>query len=190
MAGKLIFPDKTPYNITSRISLNDDEITTYSRTDGTFVLYNVGPGVHQLDVHNPYHFFSQVRIQLKEDAMDNPKCLEYAYPGATKVATAHPLILQAHGLYEYFEKRQGFTIMSLVSNPMVLMGVMMVGMMFFMPKMMDSLDPEEKERMRKQMEMQKDPSKMLTHLWGELTGTPEEEPKRTKAVTRSANKRE
>lgn len=139
-----------------------------------------------MDVHNTYHFFSQVRILLKEDAMDSPKCLEYAYPGASKVATVHPFLLQTHGSYEYFEKKPGFTIMSILSNPMILMGVVMVGMMFLMPKMMDNLDPEEKERMRKQMEMQKDPSKMLTQLWGELTGTPEDEPKRTKAVARGA----
>ena len=45
-----------------------------------------------------------------------------------------------------------------------------LGMMFLMPKMMEGLDPEEKERMKQQMEMQKDPSKMLSQLWGDISG--------------------
>lgn len=45
-----------------------------------------------------------------------------------------------------------------------------VGMMFLMPKMMEGLDPEEKERMKQQMEMQKDPTKMLSQLWGDISG--------------------
>jgi hypothetical protein len=36
----------------------------------------------------------------------------------------------------------------------------MGGMMFMMPKMMEGLDPEQKEQMQRQMEMQQDPSKV------------------------------
>jgi len=38
-----------------------------------------------------------------------------------------------------------------------------------MPKMMDQLEPEEKARMKQQMAMQSDPTKMLGQLWGDLT---------------------
>jgi len=38
-----------------------------------------------------------------------------------------------------------------------------------MPKMMENLEPEEKARMKRQMAMQSDPSKMLGQLWGDLT---------------------
>jgi len=53
---------------------------------------------------------------------------------------------------------------------MLLMMGFSVVLMFFMPKMMDNLDPEQKEQMQKQMEMQSDPSKMLQQLWGDLSG--------------------
>ena len=45
--------------------------------------------------------------------------------------------------------------------------------MFLMPKMMEGLDPEEKARMKQQMEMQKDPTKMLSQLWGDMSGEAE-----------------
>jgi hypothetical protein len=58
---------------------------------------------------------------------------------------------------------------------MVLMMVFGCGMMFIMPKMMEGMDPEEKAKMKQQMEAQKDPSKMLSQMWGDLTGAGAEE---------------
>jgi len=179
--GVLYYPDKRPFNITSRVTLNNDEYTTYSRSDdGTFVLYNVPPGIHQIDVHNPDYHFASVKVQLKEDDMDSPKCLEYAYPGAAKTPIpSSPITLYALARLEYFEKRQGFSIFSLFKNPMVMMMGVSVVMMLLTPKMMEGMEPEEKEKMKKQMEMQKDPAKMLSQLWGEMT-SPEPEPETSK----------
>jgi ER membrane protein complex subunit 7 len=163
--GTLLLPDDTPVNMT-RLSLNAGEQLTYSRLDGTFAFYNVPPGVHLVDVHSHTLMFSQIKIQLLEDSMDSPNCIEYTYPGANKQPIAHPLVLRAHATYEYFEHRPGFSVVSLLRNPMLLMMLFTVGMMYLMPKMMDNLEPEEKEKMRAQMEMQKDPTKMLSQLFG------------------------
>ena len=155
----------------TRVSLNAGEQHTYSRLDGTFAFYNVPPGVHLVDVYSHEFMFSQVKIQLLEGFMDAPKCIEYAYPGANKQSVAHPLILTAYATYEYFENRPGFSILALLKNPMLLMMIFSVGLMYVMPKMMENLDPEEQERMRAQMEMQKDPTKLLSTLFG--MGQPE-----------------
>lgn len=53
---------------------------------------------------------------------------------------------------------------------MILIMIFSVGMMFIMPSMMSNLDPEQKEQMKKQMEAQQDPTKMLSQLWGEMSG--------------------
>ena len=42
--------------------------------------------------------------------------------------------------------------------------------MYYMPKMMEGLDPEERARMQKQMEMQQNPTKMLGELFSGITG--------------------
>ena len=175
--GRLQFPDKTPFNVTTRITLNHGEYSTYSRVDGSFAFYNIVPGIHVLDVQSTVYHFSQVKIQLLENDMENPKCLEYMYPGAKKQATMHPLVLNAIATYDYFEPRKGFSIFSILANPMVLMMAFSVGLMFLMPKMMEGLEPEEKERIKQQMEMQKDPTKMLGQMWGDITGANEGEEK-------------
>jgi ER membrane protein complex subunit 7 len=180
--GKLQFVDKSVFNATTRITLNHGEFSTYSRAaDGGFTIYNVPPGVHVLDVQSTAYHFSQIKIQLLEDDMQNPKCLEYVYPGAKKQPTKHPLVLNAIATYDYFETRKSFSILSILGNPMLLMMALSAGMMFVLPKMMEGMEPEEKEQMKKQMEMQKDPTKMLGQLWGDITGTSEDVAK-TKAV--------
>lgn len=139
IVGRLENLDKTPFNMTTHITLNHQQFTTYSRADGGFAIYNVPPGVHQLDIHNNNYHFGQVKIQLLENEMDAPKCLEYAYPGALKQVIAYPLVLRPHATYTYFEKRQGLSLFSILKNPMVIMMVISLGLMFLMPKMMEGL---------------------------------------------------
>lgn len=144
--GTLLLPDDTPVNNT-RVALNAGEQLTYSRLDGTFAFYNVPPGVHLVDVYSHELMFSQVKIQLLKESMDTPKCIEYAYPGANKQPVPHPLVLTAHAKYEYFTQRPGFSVLSLLKNPMLLLMLFSVGLMYLMPKMMENMDPEEQERM-------------------------------------------
>lgn len=176
ITGQLRLPDDTPVNRT-RITLSD--FTTYSQLDGTFTFYQIPEGVHLLDVHSHDYSFGQVKLQIKQG--EKPKCIEYAYPGAPKqVITSSPLILKAYAKFEYFEKRRGFSVTTIFRNPMLLMMLVSVGLMFLMPKMMEGLEPEERERMQKQMQNQGDPSKMLSSMWNDLQGTPEEPAPKTK----------
>jgi hypothetical protein len=158
--GRLRLPDPSATLNSTRLTLNDGSLTTYTLPDGSFVFHRVPPGVHLLDVQSREHHFSQVKIQLLEEAMDSPKCVEYVYPGAQKQAVPHPLELTAHASYQYYEPREGFSILGIFKNPMLLMMIVMGGMMFVMPKMMENLDPEQKEQMQRQLEMQQDPTKV------------------------------
>ena len=114
------------------------------------------------------------------DSMDAPKCLEYAFPGAQKRELKYPLVINPKGTYQYFETKKGFSIFSLMRNPMVMMMLFSVGLMVAMPYMMEGLDPEEKARMKEQMKAQQDPSAMLTQMWGDITGGAEEEAPKSK----------
>lgn len=75
-------------------------------------------------------------------------------------------------------------------NPMVLMMVFGVGMMFVMPQMMNNLDPDQKEQMKKQMEMQSDPTQMLSQMWGDMSGGGTKEVSEKKVIKKERLKRE
>jgi ER membrane protein complex subunit 7 len=175
--GRLQFPDKSPFNTTTRISVNHGAYMTYSRRDGNFTVHDVPPGIYLIDVHSPNYHFSQVKCQYKPEAIDEGKpvfsCLEYLYPGSPKQVVDKLLVITAVATYEYFEVKRGFSIMSILKNPMLLMMAFTVGMLYIMPKMMENLEPEERERMHKQMALQQDPSKMLGELFGGFSGEAE-----------------
>ena len=188
--GKLRLPDEAKVKLnTTRITLNDGEFFTYTQSDGSFVFYDVGPGVHVLDVHSTNYMFPHVKIQLLETAMNNPKCIEYAFPGAAKQAIPHPIVLTALAKYEYFERRQGFNVFMLLKNPMVLMMLVSAALMFIMPKMMEGLDPEQQAHFRKQMENQGDPAKLLSSMFQEIasSGTEEDEGKKGSGLALGEN---
>ncbi|KAL7458444.1 hypothetical protein ACHAWC_011085 [Mediolabrus comicus] len=168
--GRLRLPDPSASLNSTRITLNDGSHTTYTQPNGNFIFHRVPHGIHLLDVQSREHHFSQIKIQLLEDAMDSPKCIEYVYPGAPKQAIPHPLELTAHASYEYYEKRQGFSIFSILKNPMLLMMIFTFGMIFMMPRLMEDMDDDQKQMMQKQMQFQQDPSKMLTSMFQGLTG--------------------
>jgi ER membrane protein complex subunit 7 len=173
--GRLQFPNKMPYNITTRITVNHGAYTTYSRLNGNFTIHDVIPGIYLLEVHSPIHHFSQVKCQFKPDAVIEQKpvfsCLEYHFPGALKQPMDVPLVLTALGTYDYFEGKRGFSILSLLKNPMVLMMVVTCGFMYFLPKMMENMDPEERAMMQKQMARQQNPQQMLGEFFGGFSAT-------------------
>mmetsp|Transcript_3324 Transcript_3324/g.5058 ORF Transcript_3324/g.5058 Transcript_3324/m.5058 type:complete len:219 (+) Transcript_3324:86-742(+) len=168
--GVLRMPDGKSPLVDAKISLNDGDRITYSKhADGSFIFYNVPPGIHLLDVHSHDFQYGQIKVQLLEESMDEPKCIEYAYPGAPKKVTAYPLQLKPHAAYQYFEVKKGFNLFSILKNPMVLMMLFSGGMMFMMPKLMEGMDPEERAQMQQQMQNQQDPSKMLSSLWNDIS---------------------
>ena len=183
--GRLEFPKgfaKTDDR--AKITLNHGEYTTYTQADGSFVVYDVGPGIHQIDIDSKTYHYPQVKIQLLEDSMDAPNCLEYAHPGAAKRAIKYPLVITPKGAYQFFEAKKGFSLFSLLRNPMVLMMLFSVGLMVAMPYMMEGLDPEEKARMKEQMKNQQDPTAMLSQMWGDMTGAGEDEAPKSKKERR------
>jgi hypothetical protein len=131
--GRLQLPDKRAFSEPTRVSLNHVDQQTYSRPDGSFTFFNVQPGVHVLDVYSQTYHFAQVRCQFQVQDMALPNCIEYTFPGAPKNAVAHPFVLTALATFEYFEPMRGFSLLSIVKNPMLLMMLFSVGMMYMMP---------------------------------------------------------
>lgn len=86
-----------------------------------------------MDVFNHNFHFAQIKCQFLEAEMEKPYCTEYIYPGAGEIQAAYPLILTALASVEYFEVKRGFSLLAILKNPMILMMLFSVGMMYFMP---------------------------------------------------------
>ena len=185
--GHLQYVNKSPYNLSAEIIVNHGEYTTYSRTsDGNFTIHDIKPGVYIIDIISPIHHFSQVKclykpINKSESILDDTaiarkpdfSCIEYYYPGATKrtIDESNLLVLTVLASYEYFETKRGFSLLSILKNPMVLMMILTGGIMYMLPKMMEGMDPEERAMMQKQIQMQQNPTQMMSNLFSGGTTT-------------------
>jgi hypothetical protein len=147
----------------ARVSLNGGEHVTYatvttdgSGTYGSFELAHVLPGSHLVDIALADYAFPVLRVDVSDkgddryrvSVADQAKVLFDSLAGAPKkqgaVASVEPL-----GNYKYFVPREAFSVMSILSNPMVLMMVVMGGLMMLMPYI---ADPEEIKQQQKDMQ--------------------------------------
>ena len=151
---------------TTEIVLNGGEYRTYSRTDGSFMFHDVRPGVYLLDVLSTSHFFSQVKLNLPNDAGSAVRCLEYKFPGAPKQSIDYPLKLMSHARKQYFEQRETIGLHTMLRNPMLVMGALTGVLVLVMPKLMENMDPDEVKKMQEQMGAAQDPASFMKHMFG------------------------
>mmetsp|Transcript_23375 Transcript_23375/g.70138 ORF Transcript_23375/g.70138 Transcript_23375/m.70138 type:complete len:223 (-) Transcript_23375:41-709(-) len=155
---------------TTEVTLNGGEHRALTRPDGRFTFHDVPPGVYLLDVLSLDYVFSQIKLNLPATAGEQPRCLEYVYPGAAKKPHPYPVELTPHLKAQYFEERESPGLHTLFANPMLLMMLFTGGLVMFMPKLMDGLDPEEKKKLEEQMGSAGDPTALLKNMFGMPSG--------------------
>ncbi|KAG6039368.1 hypothetical protein E4U41_002758 [Claviceps citrina] len=138
----------------------------------TFVFRNVTPGSYLADVHCPTYGFRPLRIDVLPPrgevegpdegaaeretvrAWDTFRGNEWANKGeeATPVRVGsggggeadYGFEVKSLGGKVYFVERPSFSILSILKNPMILMGLVSMVIFIGMPKLVDSMDPETK----------------------------------------------
>lgn len=126
-----------------KVILNGGQRVTFLRPDGYFSFHNVSAGTHLIEVAAIGYYFSPVRVDI---SARNPGKVQAALTETRRGLSE--LALEPIREEEYYEKREPFSIMSLVKSPMGLMVGFMVVVVFLMPKLMD---PEEIKRAQEEM---------------------------------------
>ncbi|KAL5988069.1 hypothetical protein ACLOJK_035832 [Asimina triloba] len=137
----------------AKVILNGGQKVTFLKPDGYFSFHNVPAGTHLIEVSVTGYFFSPVRIDVS--ARNHGK-IQAALTENRK--GLNELVLEPLREEQYYEIREPFSIMSLVKSPMGLMLGFMLIVVFLMPKLMESMDPEEMRRAQEEMRSQGVPS--------------------------------
>lgn len=148
----------------------------FVKSDGSFTLRDVAPGLHEITVVDALRWFTKALVEI-DNSGKVMRVIDVLPPqqpnGAPVRREAKHLILKPIGMVDYFEKRQQMSVTSLFANPMMLMMVVTLGLGMLMPKMMENMDPEELKQMQEQMAQQQkataDPSKAFASLLGQNT---------------------
>jgi len=127
-----------------------EQYQAFLRKDGVFIFDEVGAGSYLLQVLSTQYSFSNVRIDVSSRNNGQVRAFK-AEPGSSSKEAAvlpYPLKLEPDRIMDYFMVREGFQIMSLLKNPMLIMlGVTLI-MTLVLPKMMSSIDPEALQEMQ------------------------------------------
>ncbi|KAI1343983.1 Cys/Met metabolism PLP-dependent enzyme-domain-containing protein [Xylariaceae sp. FL0016] len=159
--------------------------TSYSApltVDNTFVFRNVTPGSYLCDVHSSAAAFAPLRVDVTgvedgaaggESAAPAEVRIWETYRGndwenkgeeAREVGGAFPV--RALGGKVYYTERGSFSVMGLLKNPMILMGLVSMALFIGMPKMIENMDPE----MRAEFEEQQKKNPMANLMGGPQQG--------------------
>ncbi|XP_039005078.1 ER membrane protein complex subunit 7 homolog [Hibiscus syriacus] len=114
--------------------------------DGYFSFYYVPSGTHLIEVVAMGYFFSPVRVDV---SARNPGKVHAALTENKRGLSE--LVLKPLRNEQYYEVEEPFSIKSLLKSPMGLMLGFMMVVAFFMPKLVENMDPEEMRRAHEEM---------------------------------------
>ncbi|KAK3386954.1 hypothetical protein B0H63DRAFT_558555 [Podospora didyma] len=125
-------------------------------TSNTFVFRNVTAGSYLVDFHCATHMFAPLRLDVSPPVDDHggkaPKLVLKAWETFRgndwdNKGEAVPLrddVFDARllGAKSYFMERSKFNVLSILKNPMILLGLVSMAIFIGMPYLVDNMDPE------------------------------------------------
>lgn len=117
-----------------RVRVSGEGATTYTTvplSNGAFVIRDVPPGVYTLAVQSVKFAFANVRLDVATDS------IRARLADEVEGKLVFPLDLSPTSVVQYFAEEQQFRITSILFNPMILMMLVMGGMSFLLPKLVD-----------------------------------------------------
>ncbi|CAK4033877.1 ER membrane complex subunit 7 homolog [Lecanosticta acicola] len=136
---------------------------TSLRRDNSLVFSNLPEASYLLTVHSRDYFFPPLRVDINRtegegaqtiDAWQTFRGNEWNNKGPSYGSGKDELSVQIRpsGKKDFYQVRGGFSILSFLKSPMILMALVSVALIFGMPYIMDNMDPEAKAEFE---EMQK-----------------------------------
>lgn len=137
-----------------KVVLNGGQKVTFVHANGYFAMLGVAPGTHLLEVVAPGYLFPPVRLDVSERLHGQV----HAVFTETRRILPEPLTLEPEKAEFYYEKRAPLSLTGLLKSPMGMMVGLMLLAVVLLPKLVDSIDPEEMKRVQEEMRNQPTPS--------------------------------
>ena len=120
------------------------------RRDNTFVFESIPESSYLLTIHARDHFFAPYRVDVGHTEGESAQEIVHVWQTfrGNEWSNKGPSLGSAQGelqvdvrpaaLKDFYQARSGFSVMSIFKNPMILMGLVSVVMIFGMPKLMEN----------------------------------------------------
>ncbi|UYV81059.1 RNF14 [Cordylochernes scorpioides] len=153
--GKVHPPEvvTTEWLTTTRILINAGEHVGFLRQDGSFSISNVAPGSYVVEVANPNYLYEPIRVDVTSKGKLRARKVNYLQSSNVQ-QLQYPLRFKARAPFKYFQVRETWKVTDFLFNPMVIMMVLPLVCFMFLPKMINTADPETQRDMQ-QLQMPK-----------------------------------
>mmetsp|Transcript_28076 Transcript_28076/g.24802 ORF Transcript_28076/g.24802 Transcript_28076/m.24802 type:complete len:150 (-) Transcript_28076:26-475(-) len=129
----------------------DESFTTYIYPNGLFKFTNIPVGRYIMSVEDTNNFFDQAGIEIVEhNGKEGVRAFKYDSKNGKGSKLKHPIVFSPTAKKQYYEVKEPFNIMGIFKNPMILMMVVSLGLVFLMNKM-PKPSKEEMTEMNKNM---------------------------------------
>jgi hypothetical protein len=151
----------------TRILVNYGQYVGYPREDGTFEVDNLPPDSYVVEVTHPRYSYEPIRVDITSKGRIRARRVNHIQPALVQTLD-YPLKFKPRSLHNYFLPRETWRIMDLLLNPMVIMMVVPLGIIWLLPKMMN---PQEVQSQRENMQMPEynvpELSEMMASMFGQ-----------------------
>lgn len=155
----------------TKILVNYGQFTAFPREDGSFEVDNLPSDSYVVEVTHPHYMYDPVRVDITSKGKIRARRVNNLQPSLVQTLD-YPLQFRPKTLRNYFIPRETWRIMDLLFNPMVIMMVVPLVIIWLLPKMMN---PQEAQTQRDSMQMPEynvpELSEMITNMLGQPSST-------------------
>lgn len=150
----------------SKILVNYGQYIAFPKEDGSFEVDNVPSDSYVVEVTHPKYIYEPARVDITTRGRIRARRVNYFQPALVQTID-YPLIFRPKSLHNYFLPRETWRIMDLIFNPMVMMMVVPLIIIWLLPKMMN---PQEAQTQRDTVQMPEynvpELSEMMASMFG------------------------
>ena len=151
----------------TKILVNYGQFIGYPREDGSFEIDDIPSDSYIVEVTHPRYIYEPVRVDITSKGKIRARRVNYIQPSIVQTLD-YPLVFRPKSLHNYFTPRETWRFMDVLLNPMVMMMVVPLVIIWLLPKMMNPQEVQAQQQNNPQMPEYNVPelSEMMASIFG------------------------
>lgn len=151
----------------TKILINYGQYTAFPREDGSFEVDNLPSDSYVVEVTHPHYHYDPVRVDITSKGKIRARKVNNLQPSSVQTLD-YPLQFRPKSLRNYFMPRETWRIMDLLFNPMVIMMVVPLVIIWLLPKMMNNQEvPAQRDNVQMPEYNVPELSEMMASMFGQ-----------------------
>lgn len=155
--------------VDTKILINYGQLIAFPSEDGSFEVTGLTSESYIVEASHPMYVYEPMRVDITSKGKIRARRVNYIQPSLVQTLD-YPLSFRPKGIYNYFIPRETWRITDILLNPMVILMVVPLVIIWLLPKMMN---PQEVQAQRESIPEYNVPelSEMITSVFGGPTAT-------------------